>query len=225
MTGRPSSSTSLIAMLDPGVLAFVRESLPPAPLRVLEVGAGSGELAEALADAGYEVYAIDPASTSESVHVVAMADLRDPPDSFDAAVAIVSLHHIEPLLESCRRLAEVVRPGGTLVLDEIDVARLDERATSWWLEHHDTVEHGDGEHVPGTPEEIVAFMRHHIHDLLKIQEALGEWFDLGPPVRGSYLYRWELPPELRGTEEELIAAGRLPAIGVRIVGTRKPVPA
>jgi len=212
-------------MLDQGVLEFVRESLPPAPLRVLEVGAGSGELAEALADAGYEVFAIDPASKSDSVHVVALADLRDPPDSFDAAVAIVSLHHIEPLLESCRRLAEVVRPGGTLVLDEIDVAHLDERAMSWWLEHHGAIEPAHGEHVPGTPEEIVAFMRHHIHDLATLQDALGEWFDLGPPVRGSYLYRWELPAELRGTEEELIAAGRLPAIGVRIVGTRRPDPA
>lgn len=208
-------------MLDPGVVEFVREALPPPPLRVLEVGAGSGELAEVLADAGYEVFAIDPASRSESVHVVALADLRDPPDSFDAAVAIVSLHHIEPLLESCRRLAEVVRPGGTLVLDEIDVARLDERAARWWLEHRDAVEHADSEHVPGTPEEIVAFMRHHIHDLATVQDALEEWFELGPPIRGSYLYRWELPPELRSIEEELIAADRLPAIGVRIVGTRR----
>jgi NADPH:quinone reductase-like Zn-dependent oxidoreductase len=28
---------------------------------------------------------------------------------------VLSLHHVEPLSESCRRLAEVLRPGGRLV--------------------------------------------------------------------------------------------------------------
>ena len=33
------------------------------------------------------------------------------------------------------RLAELVRPGGVLAIDEVDVERLDERAARWWLEH------------------------------------------------------------------------------------------
>ncbi|HYB25699.1 MAG TPA: class I SAM-dependent methyltransferase [Solirubrobacteraceae bacterium] len=222
-------------MLDPGVLDFVRESLLPAPLRVLEVGAGSGELAAALVSAGYEVVPIDPASTGDPVRPIPLHDLPERPESFDAAVAVVSLHHVEPLRESCRRLAQVVRPGGTLVLDEIDCARFDERAARWWLEHRDADEHEHGGHEhggheqaghePGTPEEIVDFLRHHIHDLATLEDTLGEWFELGPPLRGPYLYRWELPPGLRLTEEEDIAAGRLPAVGVRIVGTRRPRPA
>jgi len=212
-------------MLDPDVLAFVCASLPPAPARVLEVGAGSGELAAALTAAGYDVVAIDPASTGDPVRPTPLHELDEPDASFDAAVGIVSLHHVEPLRESCRRLAEVVRPGGTLVLDEIDVAHLDERATSWWLEHHDAGEHQHPGRVPDTPEGIVSFMREHIHNLATLQDALAEWFELSPPVPGSYLYRWELSPQLRATEEELIAAGRLPAIGVRIVGTRRPGPA
>ena len=207
-------------MVDPDALAFVLSSLLPAPARVLEVGAGDGELAVAVAGAGYDVIAIDPASTVEHVRPTPLLELREPDGTFDVAVAVVSLHHVEPLAESCRRLAALVRPGGVLVLDEIDTERFDARAAGWWLEHH-----GPGEHVPRTREEIVGFLRHHIHDLASLRGALEPWFELGQPTRGPYLYRWDLPPALRADEESLISAGELPAVGVRIVGTRRPGPA
>ena len=206
-------------MLDPSVTSFMLESLPPAPARVLEVGAGDGELAHELRGAGYEVVAIDPASTADHVRAIPLHDLAEPPASFDAAVAVVSLHHVEPLGESVRRLAEVVRPGGALVLDEMDVARFDERATAWYLEHREA-----DDHEPGTPGEIVAWLRHHCHDLATIEDALVEEFALGAPVRGPYLYRWALRLDLRGREEQLIAGGRLPAVGVRLVGKRRRGP-
>jgi SAM-dependent methyltransferase len=199
------------------VIAFARASLPPAPARVLEVGAGDGELAAALAEAGYDVVAIDPASSTDAVRPVALHELDEAP--FDAAVAVVSLHHVQPLEASFRRLAELVRPGGALVVDEIDVERLDERAARWWLEHsgHDLEHRGhDGE-----PGELVAGMRDHLHSLALLREVLGEWFALGEPVRGAYLYRWNLPPGLREPEERLIAAGELPAVGARLVGVRR----
>jgi SAM-dependent methyltransferase len=195
----------------PDVTAFVRAALPPPPARVLEVGAGDGELAAVLADAGYDVVAIDPAASTASVRAVALHELVDEP--FDAAVAVVSLHHVEPLPESVRRLAELVRPGGTLVVDEIDVERLDERAVRWWLEHSGH---------PGEAGEIVAEMREHLHSLDRLREALAAWFELGEPVRGPYLHRWNLPPGLRDPEERLVAAGELPAVGARLVGVRAP---
>jgi 2-polyprenyl-3-methyl-5-hydroxy-6-metoxy-1,4-benzoquinol methylase len=77
-------------------VAYVRASLPPAPARVLEIGAGEGELAAVLAEAGYDVTAIDPRG-GEGVVQIALADLEAPPRSFDAAVAMVSLHHVVPL--------------------------------------------------------------------------------------------------------------------------------
>lgn len=212
-------------MVDPGVASFVLGSLPPPPARVLEVGAGDGELARAMASAGYDVVAIDPAATADHVRAVPLHELSEPAASFDAAVAIVSLHHVEPLRESCRRLAEVVRPGGTLVLDEIDVERFDERAAGWWLEQRGPSDHGPSDHGPTTAGEIVGWLRQHIHDLPTIQDALATWFKLGRTARGPYLYRWELGPDLRGPEESLIAAGELTAVGVRIVGTRRPDPA
>jgi SAM-dependent methyltransferase len=211
-------------MLDPGVLDFVRGSLPPAPGRVLEVGAGAGELAAALRSAGYDVVAIDPASINDSVRPVALHELHEPAGSFDAAVAVVSMHHVEPLRRSCRVLADLVRPGGTLVLDEIDVERFDDSAERWWLENRPPPGQHDDHEAP-VPGAVVAFLRHHCHHLDTMEDALVNWFELGPLDRGPYLYRWELGPEFRRPEEELIAAGRLPAVGVRVVGTRRPGPA
>src|SRR5215470_13936323 len=98
--------------------AFVRANLPEPPARVLEVGAGDGRLARALRAAGYDVLAIDPKSQSDAVRAVALADLDEPAGSFAAAVAIVSLHHVDPLEDSCRRLGALVAPDGTLVVDE-----------------------------------------------------------------------------------------------------------
>ena len=199
-------------MLTPDVTAFVRAALPQAPARVLEIGAGDGELAAILAHAGYDVVAIDPASSSGDVRPVALHELEEPLASFDAAVAVVSLHHVEPLEESFRQLAELVRPGGTLAVDEIDVERLDERAARWWLAHSGHA---------AEPGELVAGMREH-YSLARLREALGEWFALGEPVRGAYMHRWNLPPGLREEEEQLIAAGELPAFGARLVGVRGP---
>jgi SAM-dependent methyltransferase len=196
----------------PDVTAFVRAALPAPLVRVLEVGAGDGELAAALADAGYDVVAIDPAADAPAVRPVALHELDEPRASFDAAVAVVSLHHVQPREESFRRLAELVRPGGVLAIDEIDVERLDERAASWWLAH------GSHEAEPG---EVVANLRGHLHSLARMREVLGEWFALGEPVRGAYMHRWDVPTGLREAEERLIASGELPAVGVRLVGIRR----
>ena len=217
-------------MLSADVVAFVRAALGPDPLRVLEVGAGDGALAAVLRAAGHDVVAIDPAADADTggVQPVALLELDAPDGEFDAAVAIVSLHHLEPLAESVARLAAVVRPGGTLVVDEIDVAALDERAARWWLaqqaalgrDDHD--DHDDQhDHRPRDPAGLVAEMRGHIHGLDAVRAALGEWFELGEPVRGPYLHRWYLPHSLRETEVELLAAGELPAIGARLVGVRR----
>jgi SAM-dependent methyltransferase len=202
-------------VVDAGVLAFVTGALPPAPARVLEVGAGDGELAAALAERGYEVVAIDPASAGPPVVSVALVDLDELPASFDAAVAVVSLHHVEPLDDSCRRLGELVRPGGALVVDEFDTERYDERAAKWWLEQRAASGH---EHERG-PAEMVAELRAHLHSLDRIRAALEPWFALEPTVRGAYLHRWHLPPGLLEEEERLIAAGALPASGARFTGT------
>jgi hypothetical protein len=109
-----------------------------------------------------------------------------------------------------------MRDGGVLAVDEFDVEAFDERAAAWQLEHRGPHEH-EHDHDPAG---VVAHMRDHLHGLARIRSALAPWFSLGEPVRGAYLYRWDLPPALRDPEEELIAAGSLPATGARLVGIR-----
>src|SRR5205085_8749573 len=104
----PAPAQEPLTMASVDLRAFVRANLPEPPARVLEVGAGAGQLAGALRAAGYDVLAIDPEPESDDVRAVALADLAEPAGSFTAAVAVVSLHHVDPLEASCRRLGELV---------------------------------------------------------------------------------------------------------------------
>jgi SAM-dependent methyltransferase len=195
----------------PDATAYVRSALPPPPARVLEIGAGDGELASFLTTAGYDVTAIDPEGTG-SVLPVALDDLDAPPRSFDAAVAMLSLHHVAPLGHSLRRLSEALRQGARLIVDEFDIALYDERAAAWWLRHSDHA-HDAADHI--------AQMRAHLHTIAHVRAELDVWFEVGEPVPGAYLYRWNIDPALRDEEERLIAAGELPAVGARFVATRR----
>jgi hypothetical protein len=184
---------------------------------VLEVGAGNGELARALRSARYDVLAIDPGSEKDDVRAVALADLEEPPGSFAAAVAVVSLHHIDPLDESCRRLGELVGLRGALVIDEFDVAAFDVGAAEWWLQQRRAL----GEPQQKTAGELVDEHLHHLHPLEQVIAALEPHFELGPPVRGAWLHRWNLGDSLRAIEVEAIARGDLRATGARLVGHRR----
>jgi len=205
------------------VVAYVRGSLPPAPARVLEIGAGDGRLARALIDAGYEVTAIDPAA--EPGGVVEPIALIEADGSFDAAVAIVSLHHIEPLNESISNLAGLLRAGAPLVIDELDCHRFDERAARWWLGQRQALgrdhEQPHDDHGPLTPSKMVSDLRHHVHSIATIREALAPTFEVGRPVPGPYMHRWHLPESLRDAELELIATGNLSPVGCRMLAIRR----
>lgn len=204
-------------MVAADLLAFVRANLPASPARVLEVGAGDGLLARALADSGYEVLAIDPEPRGADVRPAALHELEEPAASFDAALAVTSLHHVEPLDASLEHLARLLKPGSALIVDEFDVGGFDERAAAWWLRQRRAA----GAEVDASAEELVREHRAHLHPLERIVAALQPHFDVGTPVYGPYLYRWDLDESLRGDESDTIARGEIPAVGARLVARRR----
>src|SRR5262249_16352515 len=180
-------------------------------------GAGDGAPARRLRDAGWEVTAIDPRSETPDVSPVALADLPSPDAPYDAAVAVVSLHHVEPLEESVERLAEVMAPGARLLLDEFDASMLDERASAWWLAQR----HARGGDDPETPEELGRKTRGKAHPIDALTRVPAPWFDVGEPVRGLYLYRWHLDESVHPEEQRLVDEQELPRTGVRIIARRR----
>jgi SAM-dependent methyltransferase len=198
------------------LLAFVRANLPGPPARLLEVGAGDGELARTLADAGYDVLAIDPEPSGAGVRRVSLHELDEPAGSFDAALAVTSLHHVEPLEQSVGRLAELLGPGALLVVDEFDVGAFDERAAGWWLGQRQAL----GAKEQASAEELVSEHRAHLHPLERVVAALEPHFDVGHPVYGAYLYRWNLDESLRDDEQAAIAQAEIPAVGARLIARR-----
>jgi SAM-dependent methyltransferase len=201
-------------MLDADLHDWVRSQLPPPPAHVLEVGAGSGELAAALRENGYEVTAIDPGGDADGIERVALAELEAGDGDFDAAIAVVSLHHVEPLRESLEVLLRVLVAGGALIVDELDVDSVDERAAAWLIAH------SEHEHAT-TPAALIADVRAHIRSLGEVRDALdAAGFELSPVTHGAYLYRWHQPPSGEDEERAGIAAGELPAVGARFVALR-----
>ncbi|HEU5404614.1 MAG TPA: class I SAM-dependent methyltransferase [Gaiellaceae bacterium] len=200
------------------LLSFIRASLPPPPSRVLEIGAGDGELARTLRDDGYDVLAIDPDPRGEDIRPLALGELDDSIAPFDAALAVTSLHHVEPLEPSITRLADALEPGAVLVVDEFDVGTFDEPAAEWWLRQRRA--------LGGEPEksaaELVAEHRAHLHPLPRIVAALEPQFEVEAPVYGPYLYRWNLAESLRDKEVAAIAGGEIPAVGARFVARLRP---
>ena len=200
-------------MVDEASLEWIQTGLPPAPARLLEVGAGGGELAAQLREDGYEVRAIDPREEpADGVEAVGLIDLDDPPQSYDAAIAMLSLHHVEPLDASLARLAAALRPGAPLLVDEFDVAAFDRRAAAWLLARW----HEQGREVHGDAGSLRGDVRAHLHPVSRIREALNAaGFSVDRVELVSYLHRWHLEPGLRDEEEERIDAGELPLTGAR----------
>ena len=120
--------------------AWLAGILPPPPARILDAGCGEGALSRALADAGYTVTSIDadPAAvaTARSAGVPAIrADLASyDNEPFDAVVMLLSLHHMHPLGSALDRVTHLLRPGGTLILDEYAWDWADHATIRWFYD-------------------------------------------------------------------------------------------
>ena len=105
---------------------LVLEQVNPAMWTALDVGCGEGDLAEALSKRGFSVTGLD---VSGDVLAVARqrgcdvtwvhGDVLDGSlagDQFDLVTAVASSHHLPDFGDALARLAELVAPGGKLVV-------------------------------------------------------------------------------------------------------------
>jgi SAM-dependent methyltransferase len=118
-------------------VGFLREVLPPAPARVLEVGCGRGELAVRLQALGHAVIALDLApdaighARAAGLDAVEADFLAYDADPFDVVLFSRSLHHIHPLEGAVARAARLTRPGGLVVGEEFARERIDAETAAW----------------------------------------------------------------------------------------------
>jgi SAM-dependent methyltransferase len=203
-------------------LAFVEQHLPRRPARVLAIGGGRGELARALADRGFDVVAIDPAAPQGAIYRrVSLAEFADP-EPFDAVVAIRSLHHIPDLDGAVSKMAELLRPGGRLIVHEHAWERLDDRTARWYLERRTA-------QGPGAPATLARCVHEwnedheHLHTGAAMLEALGRRFTPLQLTWTPYLHGELAPPVTADQEQLLIDAGTINSTGFAFVAVRRAV--
>ena len=225
---------------------FVRDALPGGGLRLLEVGAGGGHLARALMDAGHTVVAIDTSedavARARQLGVDARhADWHGFEDGrFDTIVFTRSLHHIERLPQAVDRCWPMLGPGGRVILEEFSVTEVDALTAEWLQSTLLALRETGAIELPQRSflNEIVDaedphawWHEHHghLHKAADITAALQRRGRIVEQHTASYLYRYflgaadtddrggALVHELKRTEEDLIDAGLIRAVGLRFV--------
>lgn len=206
------------------VTEFVRTWLPPPPATVLEVGAGTGDLARRLNEAGYDVTPIDPVATNDAVvHAVTLEEFSED-KQYDAVVASRSLHHIPNLEAAIVKIHEYVDATGHVLLNDFGWERVDEPTGKWLysqLQDQDTqnpeereeesfsewFEHWRAEHAD----------LHQSDEMLDtLRDRFTECYYAGCPyLVGEYV---DGDPDLVRTERSLIMDGTIRAAGFRFVG-------
>jgi SAM-dependent methyltransferase len=120
-------------------LAFLERFLPQPPARLLQIGAGDGETALALARRGYAVAALEEGLATEArrseVEWIAMelshfeADTR-----FDAVVFTGTLHALQPVGRALDRAVDLLAPGGLVLAEELAFDRVNVHTARWFYD-------------------------------------------------------------------------------------------
>lgn len=196
---------------------FVTTQLPP-PARLLEIGCGQGELARDLADAGYDVVAIDPqAPEGPLFRQVRLEEFTDS-EGFDGVVASVSLHHIDDVAAALDKIVALLRPGGVLVLEEFANEHLAGPTARWYYHQRRSLAE-TGRTDAEVPDDFDVWEREgaanraDIHAASEIRDQLGRRFAERFFEWTPYLYSWGLDDTVEALERRLIADGAIEATG------------
>jgi ubiquinone/menaquinone biosynthesis C-methylase UbiE len=186
-------------------LRFLDRHLPTPPARVLEVGAGDGAVAVALADRGYAATALDLPGGEPRTHAGVEwieADFLhyEPGRPFDAVLFTRSLHHMQPIERALDRAREALAPEGLLIAEEFAFDRVNVH-TARWLYDLESVLVAAGIVAPAPPEHeaerrpLARWRLEHQHDPPlasghDMLAAVRERFELKAVEEAPYLYRY-----------------------------------
>ncbi len=196
----------------------------PAGSGVLEIGCGEGALALELAEAGFDVLAIDPVAPDGAVFRRMAFEELDDPGPFDAVVASLSLPHVHELDAALDRIVELLAPGGVLVLDEFSPDRLDEPTADWYHGQLRALAAARGTAAPPSLDALRAqWTKGHagLHGYETLRRALDARFDERAFSWEPYLHRELDGVAAEALERTLIETGAIQATGYRYAGNPK----
>jgi SAM-dependent methyltransferase len=199
---------------------FVVEHVP-AGARVLEMGCGDGALALELADAGFDVLAIDPVAPEGAIFRRVTLEGLDEPGPFDAVVASLSLHHMHELDAALDRIVGLLEPAGVLVLDEFAHDRLDPPTADWYHGHLRALAAARGTTMPASLEALRAeWEAEHegLHGYATMRAALDLRLEERAFSWEPYLHRYLDGVAGEALERTLIDASAIQAVGFRYAG-------
>jgi ubiquinone/menaquinone biosynthesis C-methylase UbiE len=200
---------------------FVTTHLPSPPVRVLEVGCGSGALARALVEAGHHVTAIDPEAPDGPPFLRTALEDLEVGDPFDSVVAARSLHHLHDLPKSLDTIQRLLVPGGFFVVDDYAKERVDRPTADWYYERRQAIARAGGRAAPDSFDACLREWREDEEDIhtyaamrADLDERFRERFFAWVPY--LFLELGEAAP--MEVEQSLIDAGAIRATGFRYVG-------
>lgn len=214
---------------------FIEHHLSLQGKRVLDVGAGRGDILEHLRFSGAAVYPIDKSAKSiaaakelgRTVHEADICSLCFK-EEFDAVLFSMSAHHIHPLSKALDVAKGALKVGGVLLVEDFAVDECDESSAKWYYESL-------GQDVAGDP--MGQWKREHTdehHPFNSGNEMLAliqERFHVRTVERVPFFYRYPASraasetTRLFALEVEMIAAKRVQPLGLRVVASKTPIPA
>ena len=215
-------------------LDFVRAALGDGASRVLEIGCGTGELAQLLMGQGLDIHAIDQdadAVAEACARGVKAECMRWPQEldcRYDAVLFTRSLHHIEDLAGAVSAARDALLPGGRVIVEDFRAEGGSARSAAWYLGIVELliasgVAIGDLEALASKLD--VSHDAHHLHSSGAIASALSAEFVL-TAEDAAYYFRYLEPslPDRQCTEAllrheiGLMRSGCIDPLGKRFVG-------
>ncbi len=216
---------------------FVRKALPEGCRSILEIGCGTGELAQMLQRDAFSVLAVD--SDAERVEQarrrgVEARVLEWPCDvgrDFDAVLFTRSLHHIHELEPAIDAAVAALRPGGRVIVEDFRAEGATARSEAWFEQVVRELLASGSLARDASVEAILdrakpAGHEHELHSSAAIAGALAQAGKV-EMQDAAYYFRYVEPDvaddalakRLLEQELALIRAGAIDALGTRFVVT------